>query len=225
MALIDASQLLVVRGTDGWSVAPRPGRNWRTPVKVDSIRRVYGGGDDVGADFEAAYASKHRFQATVNVINVRGFSGMDGLLQAMFDEVSTKEPFTFRWPQHMGTEHSGAALEVAVDGKVGDVEVQVKATRSQPRNPPVAGGLIQFGVHNGRRQLHRVGLVPTGQQTARFRVGVYPALTEAVPADTGIIVDTVAGQARFQTRPSLTINNGVVAEAVLVAREFIRNSR
>ena len=185
-------------------------------------------------DFAGAYGAAQRFEATVGVINAWGYSGMDGQVQALVEELSTLTRFTFSWPQHMGTAWTGTEdLTLGLDAAVGDHQVRVAlpaGTSANPseREPPKVGRLIQFAKPRGQRKLHRVLHAPTVVQRNRtssprtFVVGVYPAITEPLTTGTRVIVDNVSGLVRFVSNPDVTQNRGIVLESVFVVREQLK---
>lgn len=205
MAYIDASQLLITRsGTGTWRVGPRPERAWRTPVTVESVRDVYGSGG-IGLDFSGAFGRAQRFRATVGIINVKGFSGMDGLLQAMFDEVGTVKPFEFEWPQLMETETSGSPT---LNADIGDGATSFTVAS----NPLKVGRLFTFNKPRGRNKLHRV--VRVSSRTIHF----FPASVEAVKSGVGVVSKPVTDVVMTR-HAQATINRGVVLETVLTVQE------
>lgn len=224
MAKIDASQLVLERKNGVWSVKLRDGRAWRTPINVASERPVWGTRSGDG-DFRGAFGAAQRFSARVGVLNAWGYSGMDGRVQALVDEVDVLKAFEFEWPQLMKTDGDENAIVLSSAGSVGDFEVQIRASGVARRKAPGVGRLVVFTDASGdavaKGKLHRVVAAPSGEQSAGFSIGLHPALTDAVPSGSHVKWEGVTGKVRFSSRPGLTTNNGVVFETVFNVRESL----
>ena len=213
---ISTGQLLVERSSGGtWSLRPRDGRNWSSPVSgPESIRTIYGG-VSLDHDFGGAAGASHRFRTTVNVFNISGFSGMDGRLMAMVNDVDILERFLFRWPQPLGTDYDAASEpRLSANAAVGDNTLRLRASEA-----PAAGRLIQLEA-NG--QVHQVTSAPDGRQTAAYSVVVNPAVTKAASAGGAVTVKETEGYARFVARPVPVTSNSQVFRAALVVQEAPR---
>ena len=205
---IESGQLVIARSNAGvWSIRPRTGRSYSSPVAATSIRKVYGT-YDINNDFIGKFGTSQRFQQTVNIFNVRGLSGMDGLLQAMIDEVDVLGRFSWRWAQMLGTDSDDATLSANAD----EGAVSVTCAAGTPIKP---GRLIQFE-DNGK--LHRVSFSPATTQQAAYTMGIFPALTkDAASGDT--VKTDVDSLCRFAEPPSPTTSRSIILSATLVIRE------
>ena len=209
MAKIESSQLEIERAGDGvWTIQPRTGRNWTTPVSVESIQTDYGS-NTLALDYSGKTGASQRFQFTASIWNARGLSDMDGLLQAMFDEVRVDKRFKTAWPQPLGPA-SATAARTSANAAAGAGSVRMRAGDAVK-----VGRLVQFEA-NGK--LHRVVSAPTGRQTAVWTMGVFPALTKAVASGSALVTAPV-GWVRFTGQPLLTTTGSIVLEATVTMRE------
>ena len=212
MAKETESQLEITRSNAGvWSIAPRTGRNWSSPVVPRSIEPVYG---DIGADldFAGARSASQRFEIDVNVHNTRNIGNMAGLLRAFITRVSTVDRFLFAWPQPMGNDVVTAAPRLSANAAAGAFEVRCSAS-----TPPPVGNLIQFET-NGK--LHLVEYAPVGRQTAAWTLGVYPRLPKAAASGARLVVVPV-GYARLAALPEQVWRDSIVLSARLTVREAL----
>ena len=208
MARISSSQLVVTRAANAtWTLRPREGRAYKTPVSYESLRRVYGA-ESVNFTYAGKFGGAQRFQVSVDVINARGLSGMDGALQAMIDEVDVVQRFLFAWPQPLNANVASNQTTGATAGAVGDASMQLAAGAEMAQ-----GRMVQFEA-NGK--LHRVVNYASSTRLMRF----FPALTKAVAPGTTVLVNPV-GYARFASKPTIILNRGIVLESTLVVREAL----
>ena len=212
MAEISSSQLVLTRTAAGaWYMRPRADRNYRTPITLESIRRVYGS-EVMNFDFSGKFGGAQRFQVSVNAINARGMDNMDGLLETMIEEVDIVKRFRFRWPQLPGTDSTTQGVQAK--GSVGDNAIQMTGNNTVPIK---AGRLIQFET-NGK--LYRVTRAPTTSQSATYTMGIYPNLVKEVPTTASAIVD-VDSMVRFVAKPTITMNRAILLEVAMVVREAL----
>lgn len=212
MAQITTAQLAIAKTPLGWVVSPKAGRNYRSPTNVESVRTIYGS-QTVGLEFAGARGSAQRFQGTVSIISVRGMEGMDGLVQAWFDEVGVVDRFIISWPQMGGTDYTATAPRLSANAAVGDNSVRLRAS-----TPPPIGRLIQF---EGNGKLYRVISAPTTVQTAAYSVGILPNLVKAATSNTQLVT-TASGYARMVSKPRASTVNGIVLESTFTFQEALR---
>ena len=212
MAEITSGMLIVERAANGtWSVKPRTGRAYGTPVQFESIRRSYGG-ELLSNDFSGRFGESQRFQTSVRVVNTRGLSNMDGALQAMVDEVGIVNRFVFEWPQPLTDATVPTAARLSANAAVGANSVRMRAGDAVP-----VGRLVQF---ESGGKLHRVVSAPEGRQTAVWSMGIFPSLTKAAAGGTTVEL-TAESMVRLQAPPQLVVNRGIVLETTFVVREAV----
>lgn len=214
MALVEQSQLIVTRSQAGvWSIRPRSGRNYRTPVVPKSYRPVYGS-NTLDLEFSGYRSASQRYQVTLGVINARGMDEMDGHLTSLVDECDTLKRFIIRWPQLANTSNGVATATVNTLANIGAGSLMFRSGTTAPR----VGRLIQFEQYG---KLYRVQFAPSGAQSAAYSVGVYPNLIKAVPANATVNND-VDGYVRLVQSPAITMSNGILYEMTMFVREALR---
>ena len=196
-----------------WTLKPKPGRNYGSPVVPESVRR----------EAFAEVGNFHRYpwvgagqvwQVTIEVINVRGEDNIDGLFQAFIADVSTVREFIFEWPQRIGgTGTDGSAGSVAVDAETNDNELTF--TADVP--PPSVGRLINFG--NEPSKIYSVQYAPIGDQTNSYIVGINPSLIEDISMGTRINAFKPQTRAVLLNKPQLPTNESIVFATTLNIRE------
>ena len=211
MAYQTSAMLDITRASDGrWTIAPKVGRDWLPPAKVDPIFSVFGS-ETLSGDFDGVKASNHRFQASIGVQNTHGYDGMDGMLRAFMDEVDVLDWFWFQWPQEEGTEFEGASPRKSGKGEIGDNSVTLLAGI-----PPKVGRIVKFGTQG---KAHRVSYAPATTQTSPYQIGITPSLIDSVAAGTTLTVKRTTTPARFIAKPQMTLVDAVMTRATLVVRE------
>ena len=199
-----------------WTLAPKAGRNWGSPVTPESLRR-----EAVAQTLNYRrlnwIGSGQAFEITFDVINVRGEDNVDGLMQAFVADVSNVREFIFQWPQRIGETATGTdGGLIAARSIAGDTEVVFNSVVP----PPSVGRLLNFGDYDVRyNKLHVVEAAPVGPQTANYRVRINPPLYRQVNVPDVIHAHQPRTRALFLTKPALPTEDSVVFRTTLTVRE------
>lgn len=211
MAELAAAHLSLTRSSSGvWTMAPIAGRNYESPVTVEPVQTEYGAVLR-NLDFAGVKGASQRFRATVSIYNFNGTDGMDGRLQALFDETGVSGSFMFQWPMPLGAfpSASEAVATGAASGAAGSKTLN--ATFSEA---PKVGALIRVGHANSVVKLYRVAAV------AGRRISLASPLIAAESA--GVATGTnVVTKARFVEKPLLTTTRSQTLAATIVVQETL----